>query len=320
MVVTYFAPRIKDAGTIVELIKTRETGGVIFFENSNREIARLTGVFTQASLRSSSLLLPVYAIDGEPSYMQQRIGRSMRLHVSEEISTVEEANKTAGTIALLLKKMGIHINYAPVCDIAYNREVIGLRSFGTDIDRVSRLSQAFIESTQSNGIVATAKHFPGHGSSEGDTHKRLVFIDGDPPELPVFEHVIEAGVISVMVGHVGVKNAGALDTGDKPSTLSRNIVTDLLKKQLGFKGIVVTDAMTMKAVRPFSMSSYRAVRAGCDMVLMPDDEELFMTKMRDEIRTDAEFREQVMESIRKIVRLKVCLGLINTDEQKKRTI
>ena len=316
MVITYYSPTWKDAETVIRLIEDNKTGGVIFFEKSNSEIRHLTGVFSTAAKRASSLLLPVYAIDGEPSFMQDRFGGSISLPPAERIPTEEDANKIAGTIALLLRKMGVHINYAPVCDTSFNREIIGLRSFGSDIDKIAALSQAFIESTQANGIVATAKHFPGHGSIEGDTHKKLVFIDGSPPELAVFQRVINAGVLSVMVGHVGVKSNDRYDTDGRPSTLSRNIVTGLLKEELGFKGIVVTDAMTMNAVRSLGMSSYLAARAGCDMILMPSDEEQFIRKMQQEIRGDAGFRSQVTESVRKIVRLKVCLGLINGEVEK----
>jgi len=314
MVITYFSPRWKDLETVIGLIESKNTGGVIFFEKSNSEVKRLTKEFNNAAMKSSSILLPVYSIDGEPSFMQNRFGRAFTLPVAEDILTVEEASKIAGTIALLLRRMGIHINYAPVCDISFNRDIIGLRSFGSDLEQVSELSQAFIQSTQANGIVATAKHFPGHGSIEGDTHKELVFVEGEPPELAIFQSVIDGGVISVMVGHVGVRNHDRFNTEGKPSTLSRTIVTDLLKNELGFGGIVVTDAMTMSAVKSFSLPSYHAARAGCDMILMPDDELQFISMVMEEIQRDQDFRKQITDSVRKIIRLKVCLGLINGQE------
>ena len=311
MVITYFTANGKDSEAVIGLIINKTAGGVIFFERSNQEIARLTRTFNDAAKEASSVLLPVFAIDGEPTFMSNRFGSVLSLPVAGKITTVEKSSKVAGTIALLLRDMGIHINYAPVCDLSLNRDIIGYRSFGSDIEQVSVLAQAFVETTQANGIVATAKHFPGHGSVEGDTHKELVFIEGEPLEVPVFRHVIQAGVISIMVGHVGIRNHEKYDTEGKPSTISKNIVADLLKNELGFKGIVVTDAMKMNAVESFSMSCYEAARAGCDMILMPRDELGFIRKVHREIQEDEDFRDQIMQSVKKIVRLKVCLGLVN---------
>ena len=311
MVITYFTANGKDSEAVISLIINKTAGGVIFFERSNQEITRLTRTFNDAAKEASSVLLPVFAIDGEPTFMSNRFGSVLCLPVAGKITTVEKSSKVAGTIALLLRDMGIHINYAPVCDLSLNRDIIGYRSFGSDIEQVSVLAQAFIETTQANGIVATAKHFPGHGSVEGDTHKELVFIEGEPLELPVFRHVIQMGVISIMVGHVGIRNHEKYDTEGRPSTISKNIVEDLLKNELGFKGIVVTDAMKMNAVESFSMSCYEAARAGCDMILMPRNELGFIQKVHREIQEDEDFRNQIMKSVKKIVRLKVCLGLVN---------
>ena len=311
MVITYFTANGKDSEAVIGLIINKTAGGVIFFERSNQEITRLTRTFNDAAKEASSVLLPVFAIDGEPTFMSNRFGSVLCLPVAGKITTVEKSSKVAGTIALLLRHMGVHINYAPVCDLSLNRDIIGYRSFGSDIEQVSVLAQAFIETTQANGIVATAKHFPGHGSVEGDTHKELVFIEGEPLELPVFRHVIQMGVISIMVGHVGIRNHEKYDTEGRPSTISKNIVEDLLKNELGFKGIVVTDAMKMNAVESFSMSCYEAARAGCDMILMPRNELGFIQKVHREIQEDEDFRNQIMKSVKKIVRLKVCLGLVN---------
>ena len=314
MVISYFTQNVNPSDVVLDLILNKKTGGVIFFEDSADEINYLTEIFNDAARSSSSVLLPIFAIDGEPSFIRYQFGLAGSLPMTSRIETEEESRRVAETIALILKDMGLHINYAPVCDISFNREIIGNRSFGSDIEMVSVLSYAFIESTQAKGIVATAKHFPGHGSVRGDTHKGLIFVEGKPPELPVFRYVIENGVISVMVGHIGVRNHDKYETGGKPSSLSRNIVTGLLKNELGFKGIVVTDAMKMEAVRSFSMPSYEAARAGCDMILMPDDERLFIRTVQKEIQIDEMFRHQIMDSVRKIIRLKVCLGLINDAE------
>jgi beta-N-acetylhexosaminidase len=311
MVVTYCNPEGNPSNVVADLIERTSTGGVIFFEKSNAEILNLTQLFTETAKKALSILLPLYAMDGEPSFVRTRLGLAEVVPSASQIETEAEAQRVAEVIAVMLRQLGIHVNYAPVCDIALNKDIIGSRSFGSDVEKVTKLSVAFIESTQHAGIVATAKHFPGHGSVRGDTHKELIFIDGEPPELAIFQDVIESGVISIMVGHIAIRNHSLYDTNGFPSTLSRDIVTGLLKKDLGFRGIVVTDAMRMNAVRSFSKPAIEATRAGCDMILMPHDESRFIQMVLGEIRKDDDFRRQVMDSVRKIVRLKVCLGLVN---------
>jgi beta-N-acetylhexosaminidase len=313
MVVTYCNPEGNPSDVVLNLIENKSTGGVIFFEKSNNEILNLTRIFNEKAKNALSMLLPIYAIDGEPSFVRSRLGAEQVVGSASQIETEAEAQRVAGLIADKLKELGIHVNYAPVCDISLNKDIIGSRSFGSDVEKVTRLSIAFIESTQHAGVVATAKHFPGHGSVRGDTHKELIFIEGDPPELAIFRDVIESGVISIMVGHIAIRNHSLYDTNGFPSTLSRDIVTGLLKRDLGFNGIVVTDAMRMNAVRSFPKPAMEATRAGCDMILMPRDESRYIQMVLGEIRRDEDLRKQVMDSVRKIVRLKVCLGLVNED-------
>jgi beta-N-acetylhexosaminidase len=142
-------------------------------------------------------------------------------------------------------------------------------------------------------------------------------VDGIPPEIPVFQRAIGAGVVSIMIGHIGVNGGGSYDTGGYPSSLSRNMVTGVLKQGFGFEGIVVTDALNMEAVSSFDEPALKALMAGCDMVLMPDDEEGLIDRVRYEIGMDDVFREQIMGSVRKVVRLKYLLGLINDKELEK---
>ena len=114
----------------------------------------------------------------------------------------------------------------------------------------------------------------------------------------------------MMVGHLALTNHG-YSTGGRPSTLSSAVVTDFLKNELGFRGIVVTDALNMEPVKQFELPALLAVRAGCDMILMPENEPEFIHGLLAEMKEDEELEKQVMDSVRKIIRLKVCLGLIN---------
>ncbi len=313
LVVTSVGERGRTPRQVERLLGYTNMGGVIFLGNPKSRILQLTGTFTDIA-KQRYTLLPFYIIDGEPSLIAQRIGGAAPLPPAGRIRNEAECKGVAGEISLLLNELGIHINYAPVCDFSVNREVIGTRSFGGDEDRVWSLAQAFIETMHEHGIVATVKHFPGHGSVRGDTHKRAIMLDRSPPELEVFRRSIEAGVISVMVGHVAVsavsETYGVIDTGGKPSTISRDLVSGLLKDRMAFRGIVVTDAMNMESVMGWDNPSLQAVRAGCDMILMPEDEIVFIEELLAEIRKDISLYEQVSESVRKIVRLKLCLGLV----------
>lgn len=314
LVVTSVGERGRTPRQVKRLLGYTNLGGVLFLGNPKEEIRRLTKSFSDIAEQRYNLL-PFFIIDGEPSLIHQRIIGSRPLPPAARIEDAEECREVAREISLLLNELNIHINYAPVCDFATNREVIGSRSFGNDELKIWEMASAFIETMQQNGIVATVKHFPGHGSVRGDTHRSAIIIDAPPPELAVFEKSINAGVISVMVGHMGIHGSserfGELDTGGRPATISRNLVTGLLKERMQFSGIVVTDAMNMESVVNYKRPSVQAVRAGCDMVLMPEDEIEFTESLLEEMTRDIALYRQVSESVRKIVRLKICLGLVH---------
>ena len=173
------------------------------------------------------------------------------------------------------------------------------------------LSKQFIKTTQEQGIVATAKHFPGHGLVSGDTHKKSVYIDGDLQELEVYPPLIDAGVLSIMMAHITIENNPKYSTDGLPASCSRKIVTGLLKEELGFKGLVITDALNiMKAVTIIDNAPLLASKAGNDMLLMPIDETETINSILAEMSIDSIYRQQVYQSVKKIIRLKVYLGLI----------
>src|SRR5690606_8892381 len=129
--------------------------------------------------------------------------------------------------------------FAPVVDNATNQSVISTRSFGNNPASITSLSRVFVTASQSDGVGATLKHFPGHGAVKGDSHKQSVYIDGDLTELPTFKNIIQSSEppVAVMVGHIVVRNNDKYDTGGLPATLSPVIVTKLLREELGFNGI-----------------------------------------------------------------------------------
>ena len=195
-------------------------------------------------------------------------------------------------------------------DLSPDNIVIRNRSFSADPDSVGLLAGAFIQATQEMGIVATAKHFPGHGLVKGDTHSQLVYIDGEMKETGVYPSLIRNGLLSIMVGHIAVKDNSEYDTDGLPASCAKNIVTGLLKNKLGFRGLVVTDAMNMGALKSIDHAGLKAAMAGCDMILMPPQEQALTNDILAEMHKNPAFKSQVEQSVKKIIRLKVCLGLL----------
>jgi len=309
MIVTSSGSLGKSKQFVAELIKQKKAGGVLLLGGSKESFTELIS-FLKKTADSSKCLPLIFSTDAEPSLINLKISGIKKFNPTISIKNESESYKTASDISKVIKLIGFNQNYAPVCDLSFNKEIINNRSFGTDEKRVISLSSAFINATQEQNIIATAKHFPGHGNVSGDSHKEDVTIKGELKELNVFKEVIRAGVISVMVGHIIISDSGKYSTQGLPATLSKRIVTDLLKNELGFKGIIITDGMNMKAVTKYESPSLKAVLAGCDMILMPSDETKLIISVKNEIDKNNEIRAQIYESVKKIIRAKICLGLI----------
>lgn len=307
MIVTAVGVYGKPESVVAELISKNRIGGVLLLKGSKAEFEKYVNNFKKRAAESNSLPL-IFSADAEPSLINIKISGIKKFEPTNAAKNVRES---AVQITEILKKIGVNQNYAPVCDLSNNTEIIGNRSYGSNIDKVIKLAGEFISETQKANIIATAKHFPGHGNVKGDSHKDLVFINGDMKELKVFEEIIKKDVISVMVGHIAIRNNAEYETDGMPSTLSRKIVTDLLKGKMRFRGLVVTDAMNMNGVNKFPSPSLSAIKAGCDMVIMPTDEVKLINSVIAEMQSNEAFKKQIYDSVRKIIRAKICLGLFN---------
>lgn len=309
MIVTSAGSLGKPESYVRKLIKERKVGGILLLGGSKETFKEIIKSFKLISDSSGTLPL-IFSTDAEPGLINKKIYGIKNFLPASTIKTVKQSENTAEEISEIIKGIGFNQNYAPVCDFPFNKEIIGNRSFGENENTITKLAEAFIKATQESNIIATAKHFPGHGNAKGDSHKEPAIINGDILELNIFRNMIKSGVISVMVGHITITNNKKYSTNGFPSTLSRNIVTDLLRDEMGFKGIIVTDAMNMEAVTKFPSPSLNAVKAGCDMILMPDDERKLINSVKEEMKTNSQFREQVYESVKRVVRVKVVSGII----------
>jgi beta-N-acetylhexosaminidase len=219
------------------------------------------------------------------------------------------------------RALGVHMTYAPVVDVNINPDnpIINVRSVGEDPELVSRIAEAFIKGCQDFGLIATAKHFPGHGDTDLDSHSLLPTIEGDRDrlnrvELYPFQKAVDAGVQAIMTAHLRIP---ALDpTPDLPATLSHPILTDLLRREMGFRGLIVTDSMGMGGVTTLFTpedAAIRAVKAGVDMLLLPPTPKEVIRALIQTVKSGEIPESRIDLSVRRILEAKARLGL----QQKK---
>lgn len=294
--------------TITKLVAQKKIGGILMLNGTKEQFTKW---ISDINTRNKELgALPfLYSADAEPSLVNRKITGSAPVKKAAEITTEEEVREVARTISKDLNEIGINYNFAPVSDMASN-STVGYRGFGKDPKNIVPFSLAFIEESGKANIISTAKHFPGHGLVSGDTHKSLQVIDGELKELYIFRELAAKNVPSIMVGHLAVKNNEKYATNGLPATVSPVIVTDLLRKELNYQGLIVTDAMNMGGVTQVPNSNSAAIEAGCDILLMPLDAEKAHAEILKRYQSDNAFREKADASVKRIIRMKLCMGLI----------
>jgi beta-N-acetylhexosaminidase len=295
--------------TIEDHISHRIIGGVLMLNGTKSEFTSMISSFEKTNKALGNLPF-LYSADAEPSLVNRKIAGSTLVKKAAEISSIDEVIKVAQQISSDLNDIGINYNFAPVVDVAGNATV-GYRGFGSNPGQLIPWCNTFIQETQNKNIIATAKHFPGHGLVSGDTHSSLQTIDGELKEISNYPELIKQGVLSIMVAHIGVINNKQFNTNGLPATCSKTIVTDLLKNELKFKGLVVTDAMNMGGVVSVPQSASKAIAAGCHIVLMPVDAAKTHQELLARYKKDKEFKAQVIEAAKHVIRMKICLGLLN---------
>lgn len=299
---------------LTDLITKQKVGGLVIFAGEVMETAELNN-----HLQSLSRVPLLIAADFETGAAMRIDGATLfpPFMALGAAGSEEVAYQEGRITAIEGRAMGIHVNYAPVVDVNINPDnpIISTRSAGEDPDRVSRLAAAFIRGSQGNGMAATAKHFPGHGDTATDSHSTMPTVDGDRArldrvELYPFGQAIKAGVEVIMTAHL---NVPALDpTPGLPATLSRPIITDLLRSEMGFKGLIVTDAMEMGGITTAfggPEAAVRAVQAGVDMVLLPGDPPAAIDALFRTVAAGTIPESRIEDSVRRILGLKARLGL-----------
>ncbi|NHC12733.1 glycoside hydrolase family 3 protein [Motilibacter sp. E257] len=311
--------------TPAEAVAKFRPGGVIYFAWANntknpQQIARLSNGIQRAAAATPSGVPVMVSVDQEHGIVARidkpatQFPGAMALAAGRSTVNAVAAGAVAGAE---LRAMGVQQDYAPVADVNVNpaNPVIGVRSFGSDPTLAATLTAAQVVGYQSAGESATAKHFPGHGDTATDSHTGLPVIthtraELDRIDLPPFRAAIRAGVDSIMTAHIVVP---ALDPSGDPATLSRPILTGVLRERLGFKGVVVTDSLDMAGVRQKygdDRVPVLALKAGADVLLNPPVPQAAYDGVLAAVRSGEVSEQRLDQSVRRILELKARRGLV----------
>lgn len=323
----------KNKKQIKDLAKKYKVGGLLFSEGTAEEQAILT------NLAQKSAKIPLMVtFDGEWGLAMRLKGtpdypRNAALGCIQDNSLIEEYGRE---VARQFRELGVHVNFAPDADANTNpmNPVIHVRSFGEDPKKVAEKVIAYSHGLESGGVLSVCKHFPGHGDTDSDSHKVLPSLYYnrarlDSIELYPFKEMVRAGLGGVMVGHLQVP---ALEPdGATASSLSKKVVTGLLKEELGFKGLVFTDALDMKGVSDVPQVTTKALLAGNDMLLVQFNTKNAVAELLNAVHSGVISKEELDAKCRKVLTYKYMMGLnvpqpklqvsgmsfrINTDEAK----
>ena len=309
---------------ILKLIREQKIGGLIFFQGDPASQVELMNQYQEASK------MPLLgAIDAEWG-LGMRLDNTISFPFQMALGAIQDEDllyEMGVEVGRQVKRTGLHVNFAPVVDVNNNPEnpVINFRSFGEDKDNVAQKAIAYMKGMQDQKILTTAKHFPGHGDTGTDSHLALPQINHsverlDSLELYPFRSMINAGVGGVMVAHL---NIPALDATGVPSTLSRAIITDLLKEKLNFEGLIVTDAMNMKGVTTGHLPGVvdkDALVAGNDLLEFTADVPKTIEEVKKAIAAGFISEAELDQKVRKLLAVKQWVGLKNYQPVSKKHI
>ncbi|HEV2705390.1 MAG TPA: glycoside hydrolase family 3 N-terminal domain-containing protein [Pyrinomonadaceae bacterium] len=322
-------------------IKENHVGGIILFRGPVYESVHLVNRMQQLAARP--LLISADLEAGAGMRFEDTINFPWNMAVAAT-GEADFARRQGEMTAREARALGVHQIFAPVVDVNNNASnpVINVRSYGEDPQTVARFAAAFVEGAQRGGVIATAKHFPGHGDTAVDSHRGLPVIDVartrlDAVELVPFRAAIEAGVGAVMSAHIGLPKIDAtqvsplprnaairpayVDEGGEivdekaflPGTLSPVVLGQILRRDLNFDGMIVTDAMDMSGLTIYftqDEAAVRAVLAGADMLLKPADPDACVRGLREAVRTGRLTEQRIEESARRVLAAKYDLGLV----------
>ncbi|MCF8412502.1 MAG: serine hydrolase [Melioribacteraceae bacterium] len=296
------------------LVKNTKVGGLIFFKGNLKEQVLLTN-----KLQAFSETPLIIAADYERG-LGMRIEDAVEFPYNMALAATGDTNLTyelAKLTAQEARKIGVHWNFAPIVDVNhdYRNPIINIRSFSENPEIVANHATAYIRGMRDGGMISTAKHFPGHGATDVDSHNEIPTIEQSLDDLELldikpFEDAIQAGVHSIMIGHLTIP---ALEEEESlPATFSKNIITKVLKEKLGFQGLVITDAMNMHSITnnySHKEAAVKSILAGNDVVLFPADPVEAAQGLIEAVKDETLSQQRIETSLRKLLIAKKWLGL-----------
>ena len=304
-----------------QALETYPVGGIVYFSKNILEPEQIRSMLENTWNYSQEVMkIPVWLGVDEEGGQVVRVAENPMFQVSryESMRSIgdtkdpDQAYQAGETIAAYLKDLGFNMDFAPDADVITNPQntVIGDRSFGTDPALVGEMTADAVAGFQDQGISACIKHFPGHGQTEGDTHEGYAYTEKTLEEMKnsdliPFQEGIKAGTDFVMVSHISAPNALSQDL---PASLSSEIITDLLRGEMGYEGIIITDAMNMGAIAENYDSAQAAVmsfQAGADMILMPEDFQAAYQGILQAVSSGTISEERLNQSVVRILETKL---------------
>lgn len=291
--------------------------GVIYFSGNIKSESQLTKLLTNTQqYATANNGIPMFLGIDEEGGEVARIANNPKFRVTKfdqlsKVSSKEEAYKIGSTIGEYLSKYGFNLDFAPTSDVLTNKNntVVKNRSFGSSPKIVVEYASAYAQGLNDEGLYATYKHFPGHGATAEDSHKEFAYTNKtyeqlEKADLAPFVDGIKNGIDFIMVGHISVPKVIGDNT---PSSLSKVMVTDILRVKLGYDGVIITDAMNMGAIGKnytIEQSTTAAVKAGCDIILMPADFRKSYNSLLKAVKNGEISEERIEDSVRRILLLK----------------
>lgn len=304
---------IQAGDTTKQKLSEYPVGGLVYFSKNIQSADQLKEMLDTTK---NTMIYPVFlAVDEEGGSVSRVAGAGLADDVGDmsEIGSTcdpEKAKEVGTTIGTYLSQFGFNVDFAPVADVvSAENAVIGNRSFGSDPNVVGTMVAAEVQGLQESGVSACLKHFPGIGDTTTDTHdektvSEKTLEDMQQTDLPAFQSGIDAGADFVMVSHMSLPNVVGDDT---PCSLSGTVINDLLRNQLGYDGIVITDALNMSAITDSYSSAeaaVKAIEAGADMLLMPENFEEAYQGVLDAVQNGTLSEDRINESLKRIYRVK----------------
>ena len=310
--------------TTKNAIEKKPVGGVIYYADNLENRAQTVEMICK--LQSYSRFELFIGVDEEGGDVTRLGGRS-DFDVTDfgpmyDVGNTNEAYNVGETLGKQLRELGFNLDFAPVADVWTNEEnqVIGKRAFSTEPDKAANMVRNCVGGFKEANLLCTLKHFPGHGDTKADSHKGSVSSEKTLDELQKCELIpfragIDAGAPLVMMGHITLPNVAGAE--EVPATLSKAIVTDLLRNEMGFQGLVVTDAMNMGAITDRydpDEAAVLAIQAGVDLILMPDDLDKAFQGIQKAVENGDLSEERIDESVLRILETKLRYNIIKMPE------